>query len=90
MKFPVQQSKKSFKKTVLDHLAETHKDVLSIKKDANKEIERRIEERLGDFVHEVQSALDGVIAMRAIFMRKGYFSQEEYNKEKAEMRKKKK
>jgi hypothetical protein len=54
----------------------------------HKEIEKKVDERLGDYVNQISSALDGVIALRAIFIKRGFISQEEYNKEKTEMRKK--
>jgi len=81
-----QQGKKSFKWAVIEHMTETQKQVLSIKRDMNKEIEKRMEERHGDLIHQVSSALDGVIAIKEIFIEKGLFTREEYNAQKAKMR----
>lgn len=76
-------------KVVVEHLMEFSKKVISIKRDMRAQIEKEVNERLGDYVHEMKSALDGVIALRAIFIEKGFISQDEYNKEKEEMRKRK-
>lgn len=86
---PVSQGKKSFKRAVLDNLAETQKQVISIKRNMRDEIEKQMEARHGDFIHQIQSALDGVIAMKEIFIEKGLFTREEYNAQKAKMREKK-
>ena len=85
---PVSQGKKSFKRAVLDSLAKTQKQVIGIKRDMREEIEKQMEERHGDFIHQIQSALDGVIAMKEMFIAKGLFTREEYNAQKAKMRKK--
>ena len=85
-----QQSKKSFKQAVIEHVEGMQKEVISIKREMNEEIEKQMEKRHGDLIHQVSSALDGVIALRTIFKKKGFITQEEYNKEKAEMRKRKK
>ena len=42
MKFPVQQGKKAFKRVIIDHMEETHKRVISIKKDMRKIIEEEV------------------------------------------------
>lgn len=88
MNHPVQQSKKNFKKTVVDHMVETQELVLSIKKDMNKEIEKRITERLGDYVHRIESALDGTIAIKEMLIEKGVIKRKEYTQRRDEMRKK--
>lgn len=75
-------------KIVIEYLMEFNKQVLSIKRDMNKEIEKRIQERLGDYVYRIESALDGVIALKEIFIEEGLITREEYNEQKAKMRKK--
>lgn len=87
-KFPVQQSKKSFKKVVLDHVANTQEQVLSIKKNIRKEVEEAVEKEIGDKIHMINSALDGVIALKEMFIEKGFISREEFNQQMAKMRKK--
>jgi len=55
----------------------------------NEEIEKKVDEKLGDYVHQISSALDGVIALKEMFIEKGFISREEYNQQKAKMREKK-
>lgn len=83
----VLQGKKSFKNTVIDHIKDTQKEVIAIKKDMNEEIEKEVTERLGDYVHRIESALNGVIALKEMFIEKGFISREEFNKQMATMRK---
>ena len=81
--------KKGWRKIILENQKEFMERLNNYKRDMREEIEKQMEERHGDFIHQIQSALDGVIAMKEMFIAKGLFTREEYNAQKAKMREKK-
>lgn len=83
-------SKKAWRKRLFDHQVTIMKRIHTNKRNMKKEVVKEVEKQFGDKIHMINSALDGVIALRKIFIDKGFITQEEYNKEKAEMRKRKK
>ena len=86
---PVNQGKNSFKRAVLENLAETQKQVISIKRDMNEEIERQLNARLGDHIKQVEGALTEVILQKKILFDKGLITREELTEKYEELRRKK-
>jgi len=84
-----QQGKKSFKKALLDGFADTQKEVISIKRDMNEEIEKRINERLGDHIKRLEGLYADVMLQKKIFFDKGLISREELSQKYKELKKKK-
>ena len=88
MKYPVQQSKKSFKAAVIEHLAETQKQVISIKRDMRKEIIEEVEKEIGDKIKMIDALYHRTIVIQNIWFKKGLITREEISKEYEELKKK--
>ena len=89
MKFPVQQGKKSFKAMVIEHMAETQKQVLSIKKDMRKQIEEEVRKEIGDKIDMIEAIYKRTITMQNIWFDKGLITREEISRKYEEIKKKK-
>lgn len=83
-----QESKKSFKRVVIDNLAETQKRVMSIKKDMRKIIEEEVRKEIGDKIDMINGALTDVIIQKKIFIEKGFITREEIDKKYEELKRK--
>lgn len=81
VKFPVQQGKKSFKKAVLEHLAETQKDVLSIKKDVRGIIGEEVKKYTDSYMSEVTHIKKEYSIWRKLLIEKGILTRGEINEE---------
>ena len=87
---PVDRNKhpKSFKEAVLDHLEDTQKRVISIKKDMRKLIVEEVRKEIGDKIDMINGALNEVIIQKKILQEKGLITREEINKKYEELKKK--
>lgn len=90
MKTPVDRNKhpKSFKEAVLDHLKDTQKNVLSIKKDMRKLIIEEVRKEIGDKIDMMEGILTEIIVQKKILQEKGLITREEINKKYKELKKK--
>jgi len=89
MVHPIEQGKKSFKRAVIKHMTETQKQVISIKREMNEEIEKRINERFGDHIKRLEGLYADVMLQKKILFEKGLITKEELTKKYEELKKKK-
>jgi hypothetical protein len=76
-KTPVQQSKQSFKRIILNHIAETDKLVLSIKREMHDEIEKKVMEKYGQNINTLEVCRDFAVIVFSVLKQKGVLTREE-------------
>lgn len=79
MKFPVQQGKKSFKKSLLEKLMEQQEQIAELRQEMRNLVEEAVEKSLGDKYHMIGSTLQDVIVQKKVFFDKGFITREEIN-----------
>ena len=80
--------KKSWKKVILENQEHFMERLNKHNREMNEKIEEEVAKRLGDYVHRIESALDGTIAIKEMLIEKGFIRREEYTQRRDKTREK--
>ena len=93
MKYPVQQGKGNFKKTVIESFGEMREefnkikaDILAMKGDMEIRVEEEVVKNLDGKVEKIDAILTEVILQKEVLIDKGFMTREEMNKKHVELR----
>jgi len=86
MIYPVNQGKSSFKRSILEQVAELHKEVISIKKDIKGEAEKIIDKEMKSRLTLVEFALKEVRLFCELLVEKGVATQDEISQKRDKIR----